>query len=35
MIFYIVGNLLQYVLPNFADIAVYLLVKTLVNRVVG
>jgi hypothetical protein len=35
MLFYIVGNLLQYVLPGFTDIAVYFLVKTLVNRVVG
>ncbi len=32
MFLVVVGGVLQYVLPNIADIAVYLLIKTLVNR---
>jgi hypothetical protein len=34
MWFKIASGLLYYVLPTFGDIAVYLLIKTLVNRLI-
>jgi hypothetical protein len=32
MLYTIVSGVFYYVLPNIADIAVYLLIKTVVNR---